>query len=141
MNKKLCIVVNGILLLWFFLDMTGFSFGDQMLVSQAWKDDGLFFLIYAAAFTWFITKESVGKYVLLIWLFSWLAAQFYFHWFFTIAGPWEGNIQYFSDTIKLFESSTVYIVDLYHIVLHLLILLALICTLAYCLKRSKNTSE
>lgn len=139
MNKKHCIVVNGILLLWFLLDMTGLSFGNQMLVSQAWKEDGVFFLIYAAAFIWFLAKEKIGKYALLGWLFLWFVAQLYSHWYFTIAGPWEGKMQYFSDTIKLIPSSTVYIADLYHIILHLLIVFALIYTLVYCLKRRKST--
>lgn len=136
--KKISIISNVILLIWFFLDMTGFSFANLILVSQSWKDDGIFFAIYAGAFIWFLVKEKSGKFVLLSWLFLWFSTQFYSHWYFTIAGPWEGKMRYFSDTIKLIPSSTVYIPDLYHIVLHVFILLAFCSTMIYTIKSRKE---
>ena len=42
-----CRLVQLILLVWFFLDMTGLSFDDKCLVTQSYKDDGLFFIIYS----------------------------------------------------------------------------------------------
>lgn len=132
--KKIAIILNVLLLIWFFLDMTGFSFYKLMLVSTSWKEDGIFFTIYAGVFIWFLIREKSGKFGLLGWLFLWFATQFYSHWYFTIAGPGEGKIRYFSNTIKLIPSDTVYIPDLYHIVLHTLILFAFCSTIVYTVK-------
>lgn len=136
--KKICIISNIVLLFWFFLDMIGFSLANQTLVSQSWKDDGVFFVIYLGVFIWFLRKEKSGKFALLCWLFLWFVIQFYSHWYFTIAGPWEGKMRYFSDTIKLIPSSTVYIPDLYHFVLHVLILFAFCLTMIYTIKLCKD---
>ena len=46
MKKIYCIISQVVLLIWFFLDMTGLYFGDKCLVTTSYKDDGLFFLIY-----------------------------------------------------------------------------------------------
>jgi len=64
------------------------------------------------------------------WLFMWLLTQFFSHWYYTIFGPSEGKINYFADTIKLIPSSNTYIPDLYHIILHVLILVSLMCVLS-----------
>lgn len=137
-GKRAAIVVNILLLLWFFLDMVGLSIGGQMLVSRAWQEDGIFFLMYLAAFLWFLFKDKPGKYVLLGFLTLWLTLQIYFHWFFTVFGPWEGKIRFFAGTIKLFPSDVVYIPDLYHIVLHVLILSALVSIIRFAIKSRRT---
>lgn len=129
--KKITAILNVILLIWFSFDMTGLSFGNSVLVSAAYKDDWIFLAIFLVAFVLFICNDRIGKYVLLGWLIMWFITQFYFHWFFTIWGPWEDKINYFSNTVKLIDSPTRYIPDLYHIILHVLILLAMISTLVY----------
>lgn len=118
--------------------MIGVTFANRLLVIQSWKEDGIFFVIFIVSFLCFILKEKMGKYILSVWLFIWFATQFYFHWFFTIFGPWEGKIKYFNNTIKLIPSTIVYIPDLYHIVLHLLILFALVSTIIYCTATKKG---
>ncbi|MBU5312296.1 hypothetical protein KQI38_09670 [Tissierella carlieri] len=138
-RKKLLIRANILLLIWFFLDMIGVTFGNKVLVSRAWRDDGIFFVIYIVAIVWFLVKEKSGKFVLTTWLSIWFATQLYFHWYFTIFGPWEGKIRYFADAIKLIPSTTVYIPDLYHIVLHILILIALYSTMIYSVKSCKES--
>ncbi|MTI68101.1 MAG: hypothetical protein FH753_16085 [Firmicutes bacterium] len=138
-KKKITFIANSILFIWFFLDMIGMTINKRVLVLQSWKYDGIFFIIYITSFLFFIFKERTGKYILSVWLFMWLITQFYFHWCFTIFGPWEGRIKYFDDTIKLISSTTVYIPDLYHILLHIFILFALISTLIYC--TMKKTSK
>ena len=52
--KNTCIAFQIILLVWFFLDMIGVYFGDKCLVTQSYKEDGLFFLIYLTAIILFI---------------------------------------------------------------------------------------
>ncbi|WP_406242506.1 hypothetical protein ACF3M2_20175 [Tissierella carlieri] len=139
-RKKLLIGVNILLLIWFFLDMIGVTFDNKVLVSRAWRDDGIFFVIYIVAIVWFLVKERSGKFVLTTWLSMWFATQLYSHWYFTIFGPWEGKIRYFADTVKLIPSTTVYIPDLYHIVLHILILIALYSTMIYSVKSCKESA-
>lgn len=124
-NKKMTIISNSVLLGWFFLDMVGVYFRDNILVTRSYKEDGIYFIIFAFTFLLFLLKDKIGKYMLLLWLFLWFATQFYSHWYFTLFGPWEGRRIYFADTIKMIPSSNIYIPDLYHIVLHLLILISL----------------
>lgn len=140
MNKKVCIVSNFCLLLWFFLDMVGMRINGQILVTRSYKEDGLFFLIYLVLFIWFVAKENVGKYLLTAWLSMWFIIQFMFHWYFTIFGPSEGKINYFATTIKLIPSTHIYIPDLYHIILHLFILVSLIMMMIYS-KKTKNFTK
>lgn len=88
------------------------------------------FYYFFSLFLLFIFYEKVGKYLLMGWLFMWLLTQFFSHWYYTIFGPSEGKINYFADTIKLIPSSNTYIPDLYHIILHVLILVSLMCVLS-----------
>ncbi len=130
-EKKIMIIFNLLLFLWFFLDMTGLSIFGNTLVSRSYKEDGIFFLIYLVLLLGFLINEKIGLYILTLWLFLWFMTQFLSHWYFTIFGPWEKKRQYFSETIKLFQTKEVYIPDIYHIVLHVLILLALIGCIRY----------
>ena len=111
--------------------MVGVSFDGKFLVTRSWQEDGIFFLLYITSFMWFIFKAKSGKIILTAFLILWFSLQIYFHWCFTIFGPWEGEIRYFSNTIKLFRSDAIYIPDLYHIVLHFLILFALVSMVRY----------
>lgn len=65
MSKKLCIIANSALLVWFFFDMFGFSIGNFVLVEGAWKDiDGIWYLIFIGLFILFCAREKYGKYPL-----------------------------------------------------------------------------
>ncbi len=136
-NIRKVIIYNIPLLLWFFLDMTGFSIGGNLLVSQAYMEDGLFFILYLVSLITFIFFNKIGKIILPTWLSLWLLAQISSHWYFSILGPWENLNAYFSNTIKLFPQTQRYLPDLYHIILHLLIVIALISTLIF-LNKSRN---
>ena len=138
MNKKIVISVNVFLLIWFFLDMIGVYFGDIYLVTTSFKEDGIYFLIFLVSFLLFAFKENIGKWILLVWLILWFVTQFISHWWFTIIGNNINKINYFKDSIKLFQSDSLYIPDLYHIILHLLILLAIISIISYMIKNRKN---
>lgn len=142
MKRKICIVSNLFLLLWFFLDMVGMKIGGEILVTRSYKEDGIFFIIFFIVFILFLFKEKRGKYFLTGWLLMWFVTQFFFHWYYTIFGPHQGKIDYFADTIKLIYSNSIYIPDLYHIVLHILILISLISMIIYCdifNKRKRDT--
>ncbi len=137
MMKKTCIWINIILLLWFFLDMTGVYFENSYLVSRAWKEDGIYFLIYLASFLLFVFYDKVGKFVLSMWLGLWLIAQFFSHEYFSIVGIEGSKNEYFEGSIKLFASNNRYYPDLYHIILHILILLALVFSIRFLLNSRK----
>lgn len=64
--KKICTTFQIILLIWFFLDMVGVSFGKNHLVTQSYKDDGVFFLVYFATVVLFIAKDEIGKWLVII---------------------------------------------------------------------------
>lgn len=137
-SRKMCIISNSGLLIWFFLDMIGISISEQILVSRSFTEDGIFFIIFAVLLIWFMIKDKLAKYLLCGWLFLWFVTQFFSHWYFTILGTGEEKIEVFADTIKLISSSDIYIADLYHIVLHLLILIAFFFTITYCIKSRKQ---
>ena len=136
-NTQKAIIFNIPLLAWFFLDMIGFTVGNSELVSQSYKEDGIFLIVYLIALVSFIFFKGKWKLVLPIWLSIWFLIQMYCHWYFTIFGPWDGMNRYFVNTIKLFPQTERYVPDLYHIVLHILILLALVCTIKYVRKSNK----
>ena len=76
----------------------------------------------------------MGKYFHLIWLSMWLAAQFFCHEWYTIFGTGfmgdvDGKINYFKDCIKIVSVQGRYVPDVYHIILHILLVVALVTTL------------
>ena len=142
MRKIYCIIVQVILLIWFFLDMTGLYLGDKCLVTRSYKEDGLFFLIYLMTVILFIVKDKIGKWISICCMTVWFGIQFICHEWYTIfnggfMGTLEGKIRYFSGTIQWLQIEGRYIPDVYHTVLHIFILVALIITISYSLKPSK----
>lgn len=143
MSKKVCIVANLCLVVWFFFDIIGFQIGNFILVERAWREDGIFFIIYILLFLFFLLKDKYGKYPLIIWLSIWFIVQFMSHWYYTIFGVAEqrlaGYNRFFANTYHIIPSSDkILIPDLYHIVLHIFILFAFISTIAYCMKCRKD---
>lgn len=141
--KKYCIISNIVLLCWYFLAMIGVSFGNKYLVTRSYKDEWVFMIIPLIAFIIFLFKEKIGKYILIVWLFMWFVTQFLSHEWYTIfrsgiMGNMEGKIEYFKDAIKVFNSKTVYIPDVYHIILHVLIIIALVTTIIYSVDKKEK---
>ncbi len=141
MKWRTCAVVaNLMLLVWFALDMVGINFSGTYLVSQSWQDDGVFFLIAIVCFLLFLFKEKVGRYVIVTWLTIWLITQFLNHWLFTIVGGTgaQNLRRFFSRSLHWTESKTLYIPDIYHTVLHIFIVLALIAAILYVRSRKNS---
>ena len=61
MRKRYCIVAQIVLLLWFFLDMTGLYFGNKRLVTRSYKEEDIFFLIYFITIILFLIKKDIEK--------------------------------------------------------------------------------
>ena len=142
MKKRYCIITQTLLLLWFFLDMTGVYFSNSYLVTRSYKDDGLFFLIYLVAMILFSFKEKIGKWAVWVWTSLWFVIQFLCHEWYTIfskgvMGSLEDKIKYFSGAIKWIEIDGRYIPDVYHTILHILILAVVITTALY-IRNSKK---
>lgn len=136
MKKMYCIIAQTILLLWFFLDMIWLKFGDKCLVTRSYKEDGIFFLVYLVAIILFIAKENIGKWFVTGWMSMWFLTQFICHEWYTIfnggfMGTLEGKIKYFSGTIHWLQIEGRYIPDVYHTILHILIIIALTVTIIY----------
>lgn len=90
--------------------------------------------LYSAALVCFYRIPTAGKWILLIVLAAWFVLQFFRHWYYTVFGADRRKLRGYNDrfrnTIRLFPASETRLVpDLYHIVLHLLILLNLVCCL------------
>ncbi|MBQ9690989.1 MAG: hypothetical protein IJV62_02645 [Eggerthellaceae bacterium] len=129
--RKKVITSNTLLLVWFFLDMVGLSAGGVQLVSKSFQDDGLFFVIALVVFMLFLSWEKIGVWVLSAWLVVWGAFELWAHWSPVMLGGGEGLTRFFNGTLKLFQLPGVYIPDLYHIVLHILIVVAAFVTVRY----------
>ena len=143
LKKKYCIIAQMILLLWFFLDMIGIHFGDKCLVTRSYKEDGIFFLIYLTAVVLFIIEEKFGKWFVICWMSMWFVIQFLCHEWYTIfnsgfMGTLEGKIEYFSGTIQWLQIDGRYIPDVYHTILHILIIISLTVTIIYSAKSKKK---
>jgi hypothetical protein len=137
-NKKYSLIANMVLLVWFFLDMIGVYFDTGYLVTRSWKDDGVYFLFSLIAFLFYVFKENIGKYLLSAWLFLWLVTQFFSHEWVTITGGGANKIKYFEGALKWAVSETTYIPDVYHIILHFLILSAFLTTVIYLIRLRKK---
>ena len=111
--------------------MVGVKIGQKWLVERAFKDDGWGMGVYIVCLILSVVAGKVGKIILLAWLIFWIVIQLLCHeWYlFSDNGPMgdaKGKIEYFKNTIKLVESKDKYILDLYHIVLHVLLVIAIV---------------
>ena len=129
------IVVSCLLWLWFLGCTFTWKFGKVLLVEGMGLKSIEFvaLVLFTLGIGSFLLWESVGKWVLLVELTLWLVAQFFSHEYFMIFGvsdrKLKGYNECFEGTVKLFTvSETRLIPDLYHIVLHLLILADLVLT-------------
>lgn len=121
------LLLNGLLFVWFTISMIGVKFGEKVLVAKSMSDKGIYWIIFVVALVLFIFKEDIGKKILTIWLGVWLIAELGTHELHMIIGG-ESQIAEYSDTVKIFSSTTTYIPDTYHIILHILLIGALIAS-------------
>lgn len=126
--------MNAAFLIRFSLDMIGVYFNNSYPVTRSWSDDGFFWIIYAVFFVAFLTKEKAGKPLLVVWLSVWLVIQLISHELCFLTEKTESMIEYFKGSLKWIDSEQVYIPDVYHMLLHILIILALISMIKYRIK-------
>ena len=123
------IVFQAALWIWFLGCVTTYRMGKVLLVEGTGVRSAEFAMLclYSLGLIAYYCLPA-GKWVLFGILALWFAVQFMCHWYFTIFGTSEQKLRGYNDcfrgAVRLFPmSETRLIPDLYHIVLHVLILL------------------
>lgn len=128
------IILQAALWIWFLGCTITYRLGKRLLVEGMGVKSAEFVMLclYSVGLLLYYLLPA-GKWILLSVLILWFTVQFFCHWYFTIFGASERKLKGYNDcfrhTIHLVPlSETRLIPDLYHIVLHTLILLnILIC--------------
>ena len=126
----LIIIFQAALWIWFLGCVITYRFGKHLLVEGMGIKSAEFLMLclYSAGLISYYLYRPIGKWILLGVLVLWFIVQFFCHWFYTIFGASEkklaGYNDCFYDTVRIFRASEKRVIpDLYHIVLHLLIVL------------------
>ena len=124
------------LLIWFLGCTTTYRIGNHLLVEGMGTKSAEFIVLclYSIGLVLYYFLQPVGKWFLAGLLVLWFVVQFFCHWYYTIFGASEkkltGYNDCFRDTIRLFPMSNQRLIpDLYHIILHILILVNIIFSL------------
>ena len=123
--------------IWFLGCVTTYRFGKRLLVEGMGVRSAEFAMLclYSAGLCLYHFAGPAGRWFLLAVLALWFAVQFFCHWYYTLFGAsarkLKGYNDCFRDTVRLFPMSEKRLVpDLYHILLHALILANIIACLA-----------
>lgn len=130
------LVFQIILWTWFLGCVITWKAGGRLLVEGMGLRSAEFVMLclYTAGILLCLFVRPGGKWILLGILVLWFAVQFFCHWYYTVfgAGPEKirGYNDCFRDTVRLFPMSEKRLIpDLYHIVLHVLILINIIAVI------------
>lgn len=129
------IILQAALWIWFLGCTITYRIGKHLLVEGMGIKSAEFAMLclYSIGLLFYYLLPA-GKWILLAVLLLWFILQFFCHWYFTIFGASERKLKGYNDcfrnTVHLFPmSETRLIPDLYHIVLHTLILLNIVICL------------
>ena len=130
------LIAESLLLIWFFGCICTYRVGNYTLVDGMGikSPEFVMFCLYGIGMILFWAVRPVGKWWLTVVLTAWLVIQFFCHWFYTIFGVSEkklnGYNECFKNTVHLIPASNKRLIpDLYHMILHLLILSNLVLVL------------
>lgn len=119
--------------IWFFGCICTYKIGSHTLVDGEGIKSPEFgmFSFYSIGIVISLFYPKVGFWWLLVVLLFWFSIQFLCHWYYTIFGASEkklkGYNECFNHTIHIIPSSDKRLIpDLYHIVLHILILINIV---------------
>lgn len=122
-------VLQIILLIWFFGCIRSYRIGGRLLVEGMGIKSAEFvmFCLYALGIVLSAAVPRIGIPYILTVLILWFVIQFFCHWYYTIFGASEKKLRgynsCFRDTIRIIPASDRRLIpDLYHMILHLLIL-------------------
>ncbi len=126
-------VLQVLLLLYFLGCIVTYKIGNRILVEGVGihSPEFIMFLLYGTGVCIHIVNKSIGRGYIFIVLCIWFLIQFSCHWYYTIFGvsdkKLKGYNECFKNTIRLFPMSEKRLIpDLYHILLHILILINII---------------
>lgn len=124
------IIAQIILFGWFLGCICTYRFGKYVLVDGMGIKSAEFVMLclFSVGCITFWVVPLLGEWLLLGVLLFWFIVQFFCHWYYTIFGASEKKLKGYNDcfrnTVRIIPASeTRLIPDLYHMILHLLILL------------------
>lgn len=127
------LIAEILLILWFFGCICTYKVGKYVLVEGVGVKSPEFVMLCLVGMGILLFRlfPFVGKWWLLAVLLAWFVIQFFCHWYYTIFGASEkklkGYNECFQNTVHIIPAcKTKLIPDLYHIILHLLILLNIV---------------
>ena len=133
MTVVIALIAQIALWIWFLGCIITYRIGKILLVEGVGLKSAEFLMLclYSLGFISFHCFQSSGRWILFGILVLWFVVQFMCHWYFTIFGASEKKLQgyndCFRDSIRLFPMSDKRLIpDLYHIVLHMLILINIV---------------
>ena len=133
------IICQIALWVWFLGCTITYRIGKRLLVEGMGLKSAEFaaLCLYSLGLAAFHCFRPAGKWILFGILVLWFMVQFMCHWYYTIFGASERKLQgyndCFQDCLRIFPMSDERLIpDLYHIVLHMLILVNSILCLTGC---------
>lgn len=131
-------IFQFVLFVWFFGCIRTYKIKNRILVDGMGIKSAEFIMLclFSIGLIFNYSLHNAGKWVLFAVLVFWIVVQFFCHWYYTIFGASERKIagynRCFQNTIHVIPmSSTRLIPDLYHMVLHTLILINIVfCIIA-----------
>ena len=133
------LIAQLLLWIWFLGCTITWRFGKLLLVEGMGIKSAEFVMLclYSIGLIAYYLFQPAGRWILFAILVIWLVIQFFCHWYYTIFGASEsilkGYNECFKDTVRLIPMSEKRLIpDLYHIILHLLILLNIVlCAISH----------
>ena len=133
----IAIIFQAVLWLWFLGCVTTYRIGKYLLVEGMGIKSAEFAVLclYSGGIASYYCLDAAGKWILFSVLVLWFTAQFFCHWYYTIFGASERKLKGYNDcfkgTVRIFpESEKRLVPDMYHILLHVLILANIVVCLA-----------
>ena len=130
------VMAQAALWIWFLGCVTTYRIGKHLLVEGMGIKSAEFVMLclYSIGLIMYHCVQPAGKWILLTLLVLWFIVQFFCHWYYTIFDASEqklkGYNECFRDAVRLFPMNEKRLIpDLYHIVLHVLILVNIIMCL------------
>ena len=133
------LIAQLLLSIWFLGCTITWRFGKLLLVEGMGIKSAEFVMLclYSIGLITYYLFQPAGRWILFAILVIWLVIQFFCHWYYTIFGASESKLkgynEYFKDTVRLIPMSEKRLIpDLYHIILHILILLNIVlCAISH----------
>ena len=135
----LTLIVQLFLWIWFLGCTITWRFGKLLLVEGMGVKSAEFVMLclYSIGLITYYLFQPAGRWILFAILVIWLVFQFFCHWYYTIFGASESKLkgynECFKDTVRLIPMSERRLIpDLYHMILHILILLNIVlCAISH----------